>query len=366
MLLLVTHRVTDSPGFQVPKDFSEYWAAGRLNLRGENPYDPEKLLAEQRINEPDRSEALMMWNPPPALALYMPLGLFPFRLASLIWIGIQLLAVLLSCDLLWREYRSKDKRWLAGLVGVMFVGTWWMVSFGQNAGFLLLGMVGFLHFNRRGRPFAAGACAALTALKPHLLLGFGILLLVDAVSRRGRLALLAGGSVIALSLGFALLANPKVIEQYLSATRNPSPGAVALHDWVLPVPAYWLRMTIDPESFWLQFLPCVAGCGVLLIWRIRCWKKWDWAQALPWVVAVSVLTTPYGWIFDFPVLLVPVISVASRLLGARQWFLLAIFLIGQLAVTAVSMAIVCQLHEVWWVAPSVLALCLLGISFKKQ
>ena len=38
-----------SAAFRLPKDFPEYWAAGRLNLRGENPYDPAKLLAEQRL-----------------------------------------------------------------------------------------------------------------------------------------------------------------------------------------------------------------------------------------------------------------------------------------------------------------------------
>src|SRR5580698_7851186 len=153
MLFLVSNRISSSPAFLVPKDFPEYWAAGRLNLRGENPYDPEKLLAEQRIIDPNRDEALMMWNPPPALALYMPLGLFPFRLAGLLWVGIQLLAVMLACDLLWRQFHSKDTRWLAHVVGVMFVGTWFLVAFGQNSGFLLLGLAGFLHFSQKEKPF---------------------------------------------------------------------------------------------------------------------------------------------------------------------------------------------------------------------
>jgi hypothetical protein len=366
MLVLVAQRLTDSPAFQVPKDFPEYWAAGRLNLRGENPYDPEKLLAEQRINDPDRKEALMMWNPPPALALYMPLGLLPIRLAGLIWVGVQLLAVLLACDLLWRQYHSVDKRWLAVLVGLMFVATWWMVSFGQNAGLILLGLAGYLHFSHSGRPLAAGACAAITALKPHLLAGFGLLLLADAVSRRGRITLLAGGSVIGLSLGVSLLANPNVIEQYLAATRNPGPGAVALHDWTLPVPAYWFRVWVDSDLFWLQFLPSLVACAGILIWRIWNRNEWNWARAIPWVVALSVLTTPYGWIFDQTVLLVPVIIVTSRLLQARQWFLLGLFLIGQLLVTVGSLAMKWDLHQLWWVAPSVLALCLFGISFKRK
>src|SRR5262245_20325969 len=86
-LVSAADRIVRSPAFLVPKDFLEYWGAGRLNLRGENPYDPARLLAEQRTVDPDRREAVMMWNPPPALAVYEPLGWLPARWAALVWIG---------------------------------------------------------------------------------------------------------------------------------------------------------------------------------------------------------------------------------------------------------------------------------------
>ena len=116
-------QIVRSPAFSIPKDFLEYWASGRLNLRGENPYDPATLLAEQRTADPDRPEAVMMWNPPPALALYAPLGWLPPRWAALLWIGAQLLAVMLACDLLWRAYAPGRPRWLAQVAGLSFVGT---------------------------------------------------------------------------------------------------------------------------------------------------------------------------------------------------------------------------------------------------
>ena len=180
--------IVQSPAFAIPKDFLEYWASARLNLRGENPYDPERLLAEQQTADPDRTKAVMMWNPPPALAVYMPLAPVPARWAASIWIALQLLAVMVACDLLWRAYAPNRPRWIAQIVGLSFVGTWWVVAYGQNTGLLLLGLAGFLHATRKEQPVAAGAWAALTALKPHLLAGFGVLLLVDAVTRRGRIA----------------------------------------------------------------------------------------------------------------------------------------------------------------------------------
>jgi hypothetical protein len=304
----------------------------------------------------------MMWNPPPALAVYAPLGWISPRGAALLWIGLQLFAVMLASDWLWRAYAPGQPRWLAQVVGLSFVGTWWVVAYGQNAGLLALGLAGFLHFTRKEKPLAAGMFAALTALKPHLLAGFGVLLIADAVTRRGRIALASGASVIALSLGFALLTNPDVVGQFVNAVRNPGPQAIPLHGWTLPVPSYWLRMKLAPDHFWVQFVPCAVACVALLVWRVRAGEAWDWSRALPVVVAVSVLTTPYGgWIFDLPVLLVPVIWCAARLASADRRPLLALFVVGQLAINVISFATPGGLHEYWWVAPAVLALCLLPV-----
>ena len=88
--------VVRTPGFLVPRDFLEYWAAGRVNLRGGNPYHPDELLAEQKLADPAREHAVMMWNPPPALAVYMPLGALASRWATLIWVGLQLASVFVA------------------------------------------------------------------------------------------------------------------------------------------------------------------------------------------------------------------------------------------------------------------------------
>jgi hypothetical protein len=361
LLVFAAQQLTEMPSYRVPKDFPEYWAAGRLNLHGQNPYDSSQLLMEQSRIDPDREEALMMWNPPPALVLYMPLDFIPYKLAGLVWVGVQLLAVMFACDLLWRQYYPQGNRWLAQLVGLTFVGTWWVVAFGQNSGLLLLGVAGFLHYSQKRKPFPSGAFAALTALKPHLLAGFGVLLLADVRSRKGRLTLLAGGGVIALSLVLAMLTNPPAVQQYLAATENPGPGAIRLCDWAVPVPAYWLRMTLAPDSFILQFVPCALSCLGILVWRLVAGDSWNLAKALPLVIAIAILTAPYGWIFDFTVLLVPVIWATTQLLAARNWPLLVAMLLVQFAVTIVSVSKVRGLHEYWWVPPAVLAPCLLAI-----
>jgi hypothetical protein len=366
-LVFAADVVVHTPGFLIPRDFPEYWAAGRVNLRGGNPYHPDELLAEQKLADPDRTHAVMMWNPPPALAVYMPLGALPPRWATLLWVGLQLAAVFVACDLLWRTY-CPTHRGCAALVALSFVGTWWLVAYGQNTGFMLLGLAGFLHFARTDRPRAAGACVALTALKPHLLACFGVLLVADIVTRRGRVALATGIAVVAGALAVALALNPAVVSQFVDATRHPAEGAVPLSGWALPVPAYWLRMWLSPDQFWVQFVPCAVACAGFLAYRVRAGAAWGWSRTLPLVVAVSMLTTPYGgWIFDLPVLLVPVVWATARLVAAKRWLLAGAVVAGQAAITTVSLALpqILQrpvgLPEYGWVAPAVLVLCLPGL-----
>lgn len=364
-LVFTTDAVVRTPGLLVPRDFLEYWSAGRVNLRGGNPYHPDELLAEQRVAEPSRTEAVMMWNPPPALAVYMPLGALGPRWAALLWTGVQFVTVFVACDLLWRVYGAPHRR-IAAAVAISFAGTWWLVAYGQNTGFILLGLAGFLHFRRGERPLAAGACAALTALKPHLLACFGVLLIADAVTRRGAKSLTAGGAAVALALVAALAANPAVIGQFVEAARNPAEGAIPLSAWMLPVPAYWLRMNLGPTHFWVQFAPCAVACVVALAYRFWAGAAFDWLRALPVVVAASFLTTPYGgWIFDLPVLLVPIVAAAAKLGRERRFVLLAAVVTGQAAITAITFARTGPLHLYWWVAPAALALCLPAVFTRR-
>ena len=350
-----------SPAFLKPRDFLEYWAAGAINLRGGNPYDPAELLRWQRLAEPERADAVMMWNRPWSLAVYMPLGALAPRWATLLWIGLQLFAVMLGCELLWRTYGgSLRSRWIAQAVGLTFVGTWWTVSFGQNTGLLFLGLAGFAYFRQIDRPAIAGAFAALTALKPHLLAVFGVLLVFDGLlSRKGRVALASGAAVLAVSLGCALLANPDAIAQYRAALHDPGPDAIPLDAWRLPVASYWLRVVLAPTQFWVQFIPCALACLGSAAYRLWRGNNWNGSAELPAVVWFSVLTTPYGgWIFDLAVLLVPVVRAAVWVANRRAAAIL--FAAGHLGILAVSLLWVYTLDQFYWVVPAVLALYLVA------
>jgi len=98
LLYQQTGRLIADPKILPIDDFVEYWAAGRLNAQGEDPYDPNKLLPLEQAAGRDTDEAIMMWNPPWTLTLAMPFASLPSRTAHLLWVACGLSNIVLSAD----------------------------------------------------------------------------------------------------------------------------------------------------------------------------------------------------------------------------------------------------------------------------
>jgi hypothetical protein len=315
------------PDIFVLKDFPEYWAAAHVLAHSGDPYDGAQLLrVQQAIVGSHLEQATSLWTPPWTLPLYLPFGFLPFAIARYVWLGVQLLMVFAAGELLGRTYSAR--RVLPQLLALTFAPVFWMALFGQNTGFLLLGLAGFLHFRER-QPFVAGVFAALTAIKPHLLAVFGVVLILDAFRRDGWKVLAAGTGVLAAGSLVAVLMNDRIFELFAAAVQRPkTPEVTPLSEWDLPLIAHQFRHAIDPHQFGIQFVPCAVACGLMAVHKLWQGNRWNWRVQLPPVVLVSCLCAPYGgWMFDLVVLLVPTIHAVAVLCsptlrsgeGARGW-----------------------------------------------
>jgi hypothetical protein len=287
-------------------DFVQYWAAGRLNAEGRNPYDPENIRELERAVGREDAEVLM-WNPPWVLPLVMPFGPLDPHTAQLLWLLMQLAAIVLSADLLWRYYGgSAEKRWIAWLIAFTSLPSYLALTAGQISPLVLLGAVLFLHAERARRFALAGQATLLLAIKPHLVLLFWVALLLHSLRER-RWALLASGAAAGIAATLiAMATNPDVLGQYWQTLTTRPPA-----QYDSPTLGMALRLAFDREEFRLQFIPPVAG----LVWLAFHWarhrRNWQWGEQLPLVILVSLLTAAYGaWAFDLVLLLVPAIAVA--------------------------------------------------------
>ncbi len=290
-------------------DFVEYWTAGHLNLIGANPYDPEQLAPLQLEIGRQHGVPLMMWNPPWTLALVMPFGALDYPVSRLLWLMCQTALVLFCASSVWRFYRgSNDLLWVAWLIAITFLPTLYLLKTGQISAVMLLGAALFLRFTRRQLWWLASLAMLLISIKPHTLYLVPVAYLVWAVSER-RWPLLAGSAVgICLAACITLLFNPAVFQEYLYAINHYPPS-----QWVTPTLGGMLRYFLGGDKVWLQFVPTALG----LVWFGFHWRKerhtWSWPEQLPLLLMVSVLTTSYGWTFDYVVLLPAVLAVAAGL-----------------------------------------------------
>jgi hypothetical protein len=349
-----------------PDDFVEYWAAGRLNAQGQNPYDPDKLLPLERSIGRDTDEAIMMWNPPWTLAVAMPFGLMDGRAAQLLWLLLGFLFIGGGADWLWRIYDGpSEKRWIAWLLAFTFLPTFFVLGAGQIGTWVLFGAVLFLGAARglakTAKPqaaFVAGASTVLLAIKPHLVYLFWIALIVWGI-RRDRRVLLGGIVAGVIATGLALACNPRVFHQYWEAMTQRPPA-----QWKSPTLGSLLRMIEGEARFGLQFVPALLGIGWLIwhAWRMRN-REWKWHEQMPMLLLVSFATASYGaWPFDLIILLPAAIAIAADMARHpnRQRMILGIGL--WLAINVSALAInVLKINSFWfiWMAPAMLAAYLL-------
>ena len=293
-----------------PDDFVEYWAAAKLTLNGQNPFDESLLLPLQQTAGRDTPEAIMMWNPPWALPAVLPLGLLPAREAQLLWLLVHLVVTGLCADRLWLMLGGNPaRRWVGWVVAFVFLPTVFALSSGQISPFLLLGAVLFLECLRRGGQnprweYLAGAATVLVAIKPHLAYLLWVGIAIDALAR-GRWRVLVGGALTGIVCAVLPLAfNPQVWNQYIYAMTHRTP-----EQWLMPTIGTLLRLAYGHERFWLQFVPVAIGLVWFVWYRWRNRNDWNWREQLPPLLLVSFITTPYGaWPFDM-VLLLPVMFV---------------------------------------------------------
>lgn len=390
-----------------PVDYMEYYAAGRATLNRQNPYDgaviyPYQVEVQAKLpppvagvcdpgqgepgsqtpatdGPPRYADPIMMWNPPWALPLTLPLGVMPWRAGQLLWTAANLVAVVVSAVLLWRAFGgSKERTTVAVGVAVLFAPTLFLLLLGQISGFLLLGLAGFLWCVRsnelrppgsgnsaplpggRGSYWLAGLFAALTAIKPHLLVPFALVLLLETL-RGGRAwrSVVAGGVALVVFGAIPLLWNPDVWTQYREATAAQSAGTHNTpNEWMHPTLGYWLRTLHPDHPFALMFLPLAVALPVVAVyWWLRR-KDWNWATELPRLVLVSLLTAPYGaWGFDLVLLLVPVVQAAVWVANDRRKYVWLKFGGAFAALTLLALFTLRFENSManWWLTPAVTA-----------
>jgi hypothetical protein len=329
------------------RDFISYWAAGQQLMHGKNPYDLEAVRAlELAAGRPPHEPLLTMRNPPVAFFLAAPLGLVSPKTGLILWLLVLLGGLSASIWILWLVHGRPDNRF--HLFGYVFAPAIACLMAAQFGIFLLIGVVLFLHFHR-SRPFLAGAALLLCALKPHLFLPFGIVLILWAVRRKTYLILAGFAAALFASCALSFALDPHAWSQY--SYMMHAGGAL---DEAVPALSVSFRFLIDRHAVWLQFVPEAAACmwGVWYFWTRR--DRWNWMDHGLLLLLVGAMCTPFGWFTDESMLLPAVLAGLYHAANSRR-SLLPLGLITGTALIEVFANIQITSPYFMWTTPAWLA-----------
>jgi hypothetical protein len=318
-------------------DFRAYWSASYLLAHSQNFADEALLFQVQKEQTGLQHDwAVMTWNPPWLLVLLLPYTVVPFAQASWWWFLTNIVMVFSAAVMVWHaawqshrpESIPRHYIWLMVVAAFVFSPT--LVAFiaGQVNILVLIGLAAFLYGRAKGWPLLAGMALALTMVKPHLVYVTLPLLFLELTARREWRPLLGLTMAIAgLSL-VAFLLRPEFLLDY-----GRSVGSGGLFRWQTPTLGGLLAAWFGWQ--WAKLMGLVVLPLAVLAW-------WHWrtrvavATLIDVTLFISIITAPFGWSYDFVVLLIPVWHALTRATADSRRPILLIMLFFLALVTALS------------------------------
>ena len=273
------------------RDFISYWAAGKQLVHRASPYDSAAILRIERAAGYTGDWPNVSLNLPTAFFLVLPLGLVGAKTGMTLWFIAFVACLMESVRLLWKLHGRQQHS--LHLLIYLFAPVFACMMAGQLGAFLLLGVVLFLYFHE-SRPFWAGAALLLCALKPHLFLPFGIVLLAWAFYRKAFRILIGIAAALIAACALAYIFDADAWSQY-SWMMGHNPG---IQQAFVPTLSVLLRLSVDPNAMWLQYLPAAAAC-VWALWYF--WSRralWNWLHHGMLLLLISELCAPHAWFTD--------------------------------------------------------------------
>ena len=297
----------DLAGQVVGTDYLQFYSAGVTLRQGQSAdlYNFEyQSQLEQSIAGPGLTSFHAFLTPPFLAWLFIPLSLLPYTWSFIVWSLLSFLFLWSSIKLLFTEQPFKSFLWSL---------TWFpifaAISFGQNSILSLLFFCLAYWLWRKEKFLAAGLVSSLLLFKPQMILGLGLLWLLESrKSWKSLLGLILGGAALA-GLCFWLL--PDASRSYIDLVRNFLPGMIYQDQFPLwhlhSLRGFWILLF--PGQVWLaeglSMLFTIAGVVVyILFWRTNR-NKSDLLFA--GAICLTIWITPHAMAYDWSILLIPAI-----------------------------------------------------------
>lgn len=297
----------DLAGQVVGTDYLQFYASGVTIRQGQSAYlydFPFQSKLEQDIAGAGLTSFHAYLTPPFLAWLFVPLTFLPYRMSFFVWSLLGILFLWTSIRLMQTERPIKSLLW-----SLTWFPVFASISFGQNSLLSLFLFSLAFYLWRRNKPLMAGLVSSLLLFKPQMVLGIGLLWLLEwRKDWKALLGLALGGATLA---GLCFWLMPEASQAYINLTRDFLPGLIYgeqfplwhLHSlrgfFVLLFPGYkWLPEGI---SLLLSILGVVA---FILFWRKN---RTEHGLLFAAAICLTIWITPHAMIYDWSILLIPAI-----------------------------------------------------------
>ncbi len=304
---LLGHGNMDLAGQVIGTDYIQFYAAGTTLRQGQSPelYNfAFQGQLELSIAGPALNSFHAFLTPPFFAWLYVPLSFLPYTWSFILWSLLGLLFIWASLKLL-----ESSKPVSAFLWSLTWFPVFAAISFGQNSllSLLLFSLTYWLW--RKDKALVAGLISSLLLFKPQMILGLGLLWLLEwRQSWKSLLGLFLGGSALT-GLCFWLL--PEASRAYIALVRNFLPVMMYQDQfplWHLHSIRGFLYLLLPQQVSLVEVISLILSltgiAAFIYFWRKkRAEKKLLFAAA----ICLTIWITPHAMIYDWSILLIPAI-----------------------------------------------------------
>lgn len=310
-------------------DFVAYWTAYQLYEDPElDPYDTEMLLHAQRQLGADYEAPQVVWNLPLLFPLLAPVLHLPFDTAVTVWFGLNCFFVFLISLLTWKTVTDAPVRPIACiLAGAISFPVAQNIYFGQLSLFITLGVVLCFWSIKYEKDWLAGIALVPLTLKPHMAYLVIPVLGLWIIHRKRWWVMISFGIAVAILTGIMLIQSPSIVHDRIHMPENP-----VMWKSATPVVAIGeiIHYATGAYPLWpLIVIPLIGMIGVLF--HLRFGKAVRWETHLPWLICLSLVTAPFGWVFDHSIGMIAQVGLLALVFAHRAPLQAKLELIGWLA-----------------------------------
>jgi hypothetical protein len=291
----------------VGTDYLQFHAAGMTVRLGDSSklYDFDyQARLELEIIGPELVNFHAFITPPFFAYIFVPLSYLAYPHSFILWSILSLTGLYLSLRLLTGEPNLKPLLW-----SLSFFPVFASISFGQNSLLsVLLFTLSYVCWRKR-LPFLAGLIISLLLYKPQLVLGIGLLWLLEY--RRDWKALLGLASGALGLVAFSIITMPAASLAFLNLSRTALSSMMSweqfplwhAHTWR----AFWFLLF--PDSLTLAEILGLIFSLVGVIAFLLVWKKYRNEQSLLFAAALllTLWVSPHAMVYDWAILIIPAV-----------------------------------------------------------